>query len=316
MLTITLDDVVKPYLHLPTAIQTALIRVETHPTFRALTKGALKVLKTLVTRASSVNGMATIRARVDRMAEEAKLCEKTVQRSLRKFAEFDWVHPMSDGRSEYGVFESKRYVFTPALCELIALPTKCKPSPAPAQETQMSDGAIYVDLSLKKDLQEISIKNREGQPPTLPPTVTKIPEETGISATGVCKLLGVARRADYKLEDVYLIAKPYLEKIGTNAVRCYRYLHAMLVNPKKVDYAGKAAQERRNGDTDPAKALAAIAAHCRFKRYYHVSNGIRVRFFDGTAEVSRDGNCELYAGTQMQGLYKGIANGNLVEVIE
>ncbi|CUI05562.1 hypothetical protein BN2497_5901 [Janthinobacterium sp. CG23_2] len=250
------------------------------------------------------------------MADEARVSYKTVQRAMRTFREFEWVLPVTEGRSEYGVFESKRYVFTPGLCKLIDLPTTSKPVPTVAQETEMSDGAIYVDLSLKKDLQEISIKNREGQPPTLPPTVTKIPKETGISATGVCKLLGIARRADYKLEDVYLIAKPYLEKIGTNAARCYRYLHAMLVNPKKVDYAGKAAQERRNGDTDPAKALAAIAAHCRFKRYYHVSNGIRVRFFDGTAEVSRHGNCELYAGTQMQGLYKGIANGNLVEVIE
>lgn len=312
----TLDDIVRPYLHLPTTVQCALVRVETHPVFRALTRATLAVLKTLVTRSSATNGTAIIRARVDKMADEAGVSYKTVQRAMRTFREFEWVLPATEGRSEYGVFESKRYVFTPGLCELIDLPTKSKPAPALAQETEMSDGAIYVDLSLKKDLQEISIKNREGQPPTLPPTVTKIPEETGISATGVCKLLGVARRADYKLEDVYLLAKPYLEKIGTNAARCYRYLHAMLVNPKKVDYAGKAAQERRNGDTDPAKALAAIAAHCRFKRYYHVSNGIRVRFFDGTAEVSRNGNCELYAGTQMQGLYKGIANGNLVEVIE
>lgn len=180
----------------------------------------------------------------------------------------------------------------------------------------MSDGAVYVDLSLREDLQEISIKNREGQPPTLPEAVAKIPEETGMLATGVCKLLGIARRADYKLEDVYLVAQPYLAKIGPKAARCYRYLHAMLTNPKKVDYAGKAAQERRKTAPEPVNELVAIAKKCRFKRYYHVSNGMRVRFFDGTAEVSLHGTCAVYAGEMMLGLYRGIAKGNLLEVIE
>jgi hypothetical protein len=94
----------------------------------------------------------------------------------------------------------------------------------------------------------------------------------------------------------------------------------VLTNPKKVDYAGKAAQILRDAQPDPAKDAAAkladIAKQCRFKRYVHVSNGMRVRFFDGTAELSRDGECELYGGEQMQGLYRGIANGNLREVVE
>lgn len=316
MPAITLDDVARPYLHLPTAVQTALMRVETHPTFRALTKGTLRVLKAMVSRASAANGSSIIKAKVSKLAEEAGVHYKTAQRALHTFREFKWVLDATEGRSEYGVYESKRYVFTPALCELIHLPTKGKPNASAAQETEMSDGAIYVDLSLKKDLREISIKNREGQPPTLPAVVSNIPEETGMLETGVCKLLGVAREAGYKLEDVYLVAKPYLAKIGANAARSFRYLYAMLTNPKKVDYAGKAAQERRKEEPDPVRQLADIARACRFKRYAHVSNGMCVRFFDGTAEVTRDRNCELYAGEQMRGLYKGIANGNLREIVE
>ncbi len=313
----TLDDVIQPYRHLPGAIQTALIRVETHPTFRGLTRGSLKVLKALVTRASATNGAAMIRARMDRVADEAGVSTKTAQRAMRTFFNVGWVLPASEGRSEYGVFESRRYTFSAALCELVHLPTKGKPAAIFRQETQMSGGAIKTDLSLQKDQQEISIKNRNGEPPTLPVAVNAIPEETGINPTGVCKLLGIARQVGYQLEHVYAVAKPYLVKIGASSPgRAYRYLLTMLNNPRKADYAGKAAQMLRAAVPDQAKTLADVARQCRFKRFVHVSNGMQVRFFDGTAEVRRDAESVLYAGEQMQGLYRGVASGNLREVLE
>ncbi len=323
MLAPTLDDIVRPYLHLPSAVQTALIRVETHPTFRILTKGALKTMKALMTRASATNGTTIIRARVDRLAVEAGVSEKTVQRALSAFKEFGWVRQASEGRSEWGVYESRRYVLSPALCELVLLPTKEKSAEVLAQErekareTEMSAGAIRDDLSLEKDLQGISIKNREGKPPVLPPAVSHVPAETGILATGVCKLLGIARTVGYQLEHVYEAAKPYLTKLGNaSPARTYRYLLAMLLNPKKVDYAGKAAQALRNAQPDGPKSLAAIAKLVRYKHFYHVSNGMRVKFFDGQAEVRMGDQVDFYAGPQMQGLYRGVANGKLKEVIE
>lgn len=313
----TLDDVIQPYLHLPSAIQTALIRVETHPTFRGLTKGSLQVLKALVTRASATNGAAMIRARMDRVADEAGVSTKTAQRAMRAFFQIGWVLPASDGRSEYGVFESRRYTFSAALCDLVHLPTKGKPAAAFRHETEMSSGAIRADLSLQKDQQEISIKNRNGKAPALPYAVKAMPAETGINPTGICKLLGIARQVGYQLEHVYAVAKPYLAKIGAGSPgRAYRYLLAMLTNPRKADYAGKAAQVLRAALPDQANTMAAIAKQCRFKRYVHVSNGMQVRFFDGTAEVRRDADSVLYAGEQMQGLYRGVASGNLREVIE
>ena len=320
MLAPTLDDIVRPYLHLPSAIQTALIRVETHPTFRILTKGALKTMKALMTRASATNGTTIIRARVDRLADEAGVSEKTVQRAMLAFKELGWVRQASVGRSQWGVFESRRYVLSPALCELVLLPTKEKGAAAldaEAQRTEMSGGAIRDDLSLKKDLQEISIKNRDGNPPVLPPAVSHIPGETGILATGICKLLGIAREVGYQLEHVYEVAKPYLTKlVNASPARTYRYLLAMLTNPKKVDYASKAAQEIRNAKPDGHRSLAEIAKVVRYKHYYHVSTGMRVKFFDGQAEVRMGDQVDFYAGPQMQGLYRGIANGKLKEVIE
>jgi hypothetical protein len=315
----TLDDAVRPYLHLPGVIQTALIRVETHPTFRSITKSSLKVLKALVSRASASNGTAIIRARLDRLAGEADVSYKTAQRALRAFHQFDWVSSASDGRSEWGVFESKRYRLSPALCELVHLPTKEKPAEALAQETELSDGAIYADLSLKKDLREISIENRNGEPPKLPAAVEHVPAETGISPTGVCKLLGIARQVGHQLEDVILFAKPYLAKIGTDSPgRAYRYLQAMLTNPKKTDYAGKLAQlERLAEGATRAKSAKEMAARCRYKRFVHKTRaGLRVRFFDGVAEVSCDGQVATLAGEQLAVLYADVASGKLLEVMD
>ena len=314
----TLEDVVKPYLHLPSAIQTALVRIETHPVFRSITKSTLLVLKALVSRASATNGTRIILARNDKLADEAKVSVKTVQRALRQFRERNWAAPASEGRSDWGVFEAKRYRLTPDLCALVQLPTKEKTAAEIAQETEMSDGAIYVDLSLKKDLRKISIENRNGEPPKLPPAVEHVPGETGISATGVCKLLAIAREVGYQLEHVVLVAKPYLAKIGAASPgRAFRYLQAMLTNPKKVDYAGRAAQVDRGNEPDEGKVLAAIARRCRFKRFMHATKaGLQVRFFDGVAEVSCDGQFETLAGRQLEPLYADIAKGKLREVEE
>ncbi|MBC7683618.1 MAG: hypothetical protein H7176_00115, partial [Bdellovibrionales bacterium] len=204
------------------------------------------------------------------------------------------------------------------LCELVHLPTKDKERPEGQHKTEMSDGAIYVDLSYKKDLQEISIKNRNGEPPKLPSAVEHIPAETGISATGVCKLLGIAREVGCKLEHVIAVAKPYIAKIGTESPgRSYRYLLKMLLSPKKANYAARAAQIERQGEPDSVQLLLAIALQCRFKRYVHTSRpGLQVRFFDGAAEVSCDGQVATLAGRQMTVLYADVANGTLKEVME
>jgi len=318
----TLDDVVRPYLHLPMTVQTAILRVQTHPVFRSITRSMLEVLKSLVSRASATNGLATIMANLEKVAVEVGVSYKTVQRSMRMFSKLGWVHPASEGRSEYGVYCSRRYRFSQELCNLVELPTAAQPAPVKSgQETEMSDGPIY-DLTFKKDHQEIAHKARKEKPIQLPEPVKAMPEETGIQPSGICKLLGLARAAGYKLEHVYAVARPYLERGKASAGRAYRYLQT-LIGKADVDYAGRAAQIVRQ-DTPPASAtedecLAQIARACRYKRYVHVRTGMRVRFFDGTAEVYQHGQLgdfDLYSGPQLAGLYRGIANGNLKEVME
>ena len=60
-----------------------------------------------------------------------------------------------------------------------------------------------------------------------------------------------------------------------------------------------------------------FAKTCAFKKFKHVSNGMVVRFYDGTADVSNGQTYAVYAGwDMMRGLYLGVRRGNLVEVVE
>lgn len=314
MHAITLGEVLQPYLHLPGVIQTALLRVETHPTFRSVTRSALRVLKALVTRCSATNGTTMIRARLDTVALQAGVSTKTTQRAMRQFDAYGWIKAMTEGRSEYGVFCSKRYAFSDAFCALVHLPTKERPAETLAQETQMSDGGVYADLSLKKDQQEISIKNRGTTPIILPEEVRAMPGETGIKDSGICLLQSIAKAAGHKLADVYTIAKPYFAANNAKGNRAFCYLRSML--GKQVDYHAKVLQLTRVGDSKPAAANTdSMAGRCRFKKFVS-KDGAIVRFFDGTAEVRRDIRSAIVAGEQLATLYADVASGKLREVLE
>ncbi|MET3133610.1 hypothetical protein AAKU55_003900 [Oxalobacteraceae bacterium GrIS 1.11] len=289
----TLDDVIQPYLHLPKAVQTALLRVETHPTFRSLTKDTLKVLKALVSRSSARNGTTAIRARQDTVAIQAGVSVKTTQRAFRTFYKLGWVKAASSGRSEYGVFCSKRYTFSADFCELAHLPTKERPIQAFARETEMSDGAVYVDLSYKKDQQEISLQKRLQNPnPTpiqLPDALRKMGSETGIQDSGIAKLRGIAHQAGHKLEDVYTVAKKRLAAIGASAGRCYRYVLAVILNPKRTDFAGKAAQIERMDALQNAQTGAATGVQRHLFKSYQAGPGRTVTVLADRAEVRENG---------------------------
>lgn len=307
----TLQEVIEPYLHYPPVIQNALLRVETHPTFRVLTKGTLRVLKALVTRATATNGAIPIWARLDRVADEVGMHYKTVQRAMRTFSKIGWVRAVTDGRSEWGVYESKEYQLSEALCVLVELPTA---NTKISQGAEMSDGP-NIDLNLKRDLREISQEKQAANPIDLPPAVKEIPAETGLLPSGVCKLMGIARQFGHKLEHAYAIARPYLKQHGTSPGRSYRYLLAMLTTPKQVDYATRAEQILRAAP-DPHEEMQDIARSSRYKRYRHISKPMHVQFFDGRAEVTIGNDRQEYFGPQLLGLYRGIAAGNLIEIVQ
>lgn len=312
----TVADLMSPYQKYPKTIQTAILLVETNPRFRGLTLSMKSVLKTLITRVSKTDGTTPIRARLDLVAEQADVSTKTVQRTVSALRAAGWMDKVSEGRSEHGVFTSRRYQFSADLCSIVGLQVKG----AVSQKTNLSDGAVYVDLSFKEDHQEVllqkRIENPEANKVSLPPELQPI-IDLGIKDTGVAKLRGMAYAKGHNLADIFTVAKKRITELKASGGRVYCYLAAMIDNPKATDYAAKASQIERSG------VVAAIAGKSkdRARQYAHKrfagSNGLIVRIFDGNADVSRDRTpiC-MVGGRDMDTIYDDIESGKLVEVAQ
>lgn len=314
----TIEDILKPYLQYPSAIQHAILMVDTNPRFLGLTRSMKAVLKALLTRASKADGTTPIRARLDTVAMQADVSTKTVQRTVATLDKAGWMTATTDGRSEHGVFTSRRYAFSDALCAIVGLPAKGQPAANFPSETKMSDGPVYVDLSFKKDQQEILSQNRKNNPATNPivlPDSLRPIVELGVNETGVCKLRGMATAKGYNLADIFTVAKQHLVDLKADGGRVFRYLAAMIDNPKASDYTGRAALIERSG----VETAAAGNAKARRDKYRHkrfaLGNSVIVRVFDGIAEVTRDGAfVSNIAGRDMERVYDDIEAGKLKEV--
>lgn len=337
----TLEEVMLPYRHYPKRIQNALLRVETHPSFRALSKTMVRVLKAFVTRAGESNGMRVLWARLDKIATEAQCSTKSCKRTLEVLKEIGWIRQVSEGRSEHGIFCARNYQFTAPFCELVQLPVngimkeECLKEieiegsfDIPAAlfavdegeafwggRTKMSDGPIYIDLSLQKDQQKDSFRKRTSNPTpvTLTPALDAMVAETSIKDSGIAKLRGAAHSVGYNLEDVYLVAKERFALIKPTASRAYRYLMAMITNPKRTNFKAKADQILRLKNGKQLQSKTSSHRNTTFK----ASNGSRLKVFDGTAELIRpDGKITLFGGTQLNDFYDRIERGEFVRVDE
>ncbi|MEO6351923.1 MAG: hypothetical protein ABIO19_03760 [Burkholderiaceae bacterium] len=311
----TIEDIIKPYQQYPKTIQLAILLVDTNPRFLGLTRSMKAVLKALLTRACKNNGATPIKARLDIVAMQADVSAKTVQRTIATLRSAGWLKQVSDGRSAWGLFTYRCYRFSADLCAIVGLPTREKTAPVSDGETKMSDGAVYVDLTFRKDQQEILFQNRiqnpEANPITLPPELQPI-IELGVKDTGVCKLRGMAHAKGHKLSDIYLVAKKRLTELKASGNRVYRYLAAMIANPKATDYTTRARQAERNSiDTEAVEQIRDRRALYANKRFA-AGPGKIVKIFDGIAEVSQDGAWAYnIAGRDMNAVYDAVEKGTL-----
>lgn len=309
----TLEDIIQPYQHYPKTVQIAIIRAHTHPAFFSITMSMRKVLCALLTRASEKDGLRPLKARLENVADEAGVSAKTVQRALAHFRQLGWLCYNDEDRNEYGIFRSRTYRLTPQICALIELPVKGEKAESCPRETEMSDGAVYVDLSLKKDLREISQKNRGKTPVTLPASLREI-EAFGVKDTGICKLRGLASEAGYKLEDIFTVAKKYLQKSQATGARVYRYLLKLILTESK--YAERAEQIRRlEEDRQNTERLKAEGLAYRGKTFAKNGAVVKVMADGESADVQfHDGSVTVIVKADMPRLYSEIAAGKLREL--
>lgn len=252
----TLEEVMKPYIGCKKTIQQAILRVETHPSFRDLTKTGKRVLKQLVTRMSESDGLTPIKANIQTIADEAEAGYRTVQRVLAQLNEFGWITKLSNNvtgeRAKFGLFKTVKYRFSPEFCKLVAIPCEQKPDDVSASAPKMADRCLLesFDLSFTRDQQEIRKKNQGEKPITLPSELMDI-AKFDVSLPLICKLRGYARERGFKLEHVWDCARAAIVTLQAKGFRVYRYLQTMI--GKEVDYASRAGQLGRIMAVKPRK---------------------------------------------------------------
>ncbi|MDB5772826.1 MAG: hypothetical protein JWM42_3200 [Burkholderia sp.] len=309
----TLEEVIQPYKKYPRTIQNAILLAHTHPAFLTLTKCTRKVLYALLTRACQHDGCRPIKARIDRLALEADVSDKTVQRAIAIFRKIGWVE-QANRRSEFGLFCSRQYQFSPALCALVRLPVAQQVGEIGPQETEMSDGAIYIDLTFKEDQRQISIKELKGKPVDLPDALQQASDEFLIRPTGIAKLRGIARSAGHELEHIVTVARQYMHRVSASGNRAYRYLESMAVKPAQlVNYQARASQVERLTVLETQAAHAkTLEGRCQNKRFVGPA-GLVVRVFETGAELVQDGIYRTVPYADLPRIYALVEEGTLRE---
>ena len=203
-----------------------------------------------------------------------------------------------------------------------------------AAETEMSHGLIGVNKSLLK--KEASFNKEAEKQAGLPPDLRPMQRELGIEHKGMCALMRLAKELGQRLQDVWHVKKHLLIGSGMKGGRAVNYLKALLRSGDDFAYVARtrfAAPGSTNGSPRQARApkapqkppsglpadraqLEQIALSSRFKRYKHISKDMVVRVYDRTADVIHGAVRTTYEESQMEGIYRGIAAGNLLEAFD
>jgi len=351
MLNLTYNDMLSAYEDYPSPIRPYLLRAETHPDIRAkLTKSFMRVFIDLVARTRIRKPAKEISVSVHKVASELGVSTKTVTRTISLCLESGWLDPdpLHDGRNRWGKFSARRYLVATPLRELIGLPTTDQqasppdpgnpPAPldaeansAPQSQTEMSHG-IGVNNCLSK--KEASFNKEAEKPKGLPSDLWPLQRELGIDLFGIFSLMGLAKQMGQRLQDVWAVKRHLLLNSGITGGRAVKYLRSLLNSGDDFAYVARKLGNAPGGSRTRATpsqphrrseqphstydasnvGLEAIAEACRYKTFRHVSRDMIVRFYDGFAEVTRGAVRETYPACHMEGLYKGVAAGNLVEV--
>jgi len=227
-----------------------------------------------------------------------------------------------------------------------------KPAENPGEQTKMSDGYIGVNnVFLKKEASlksEAFIIEIQGEKTIrIPADLAEMHTVFGISGKGICGLMRLAKEKCQRLQDVWKAKKDQLAKAGATGGRAVLYLRRLLSCGEDFAYIARNIIPSSAVTTEPMPAsdasvqrshafgerldtrkpsngsdlidhlnLLEFGKTCAFRKFRHVSNGMTVRFYDGSADVSRGSTYEVYAGDMLVGLYRGVYRGNLVEVKE
>ncbi len=310
---------------------------DSNPTLKSIfTKDGLRILIDILSRAPIADSSLAIKLRVDRVAQDVGTSEKTVQRVLRRLEAMSWLtrNPEDDGRNYRGRFSGREFLVGNELRQLLGLPINEKfpqvqqLSDGEIQKvsnstglstksvdnlpktTQMSDG-IEVNV-LKEDLKEAFSEKTENQKTGLPDDLLPLQEALNLSKGGICALMALAKKYGKRLQDIWQAKKTTILKAGVTQGRAFYYFKALILaathfkNDKNVSLGKKFFPDGNLLNDD--------------RRFWHKryrgANGVLVKIFDGTAEVSINRDYRFVPAAQMGAIYEAIDNGKLNELVE
>jgi hypothetical protein len=351
---LTYNDTLSAYEPYAKAVRPYLLRADTHPHIRhVLTKSQVRILIDLVSRACIRKPEKEIKVKLEHVASDLNVDRKTVTRAVSTFFSLGWLlpNPEYDGRNRRGRFAAQQYIISETFRTLIGMPTKATmtrdrdvenehseaaaaPASTAASKTEMSHGLEGVNKSLLK--KEASFNKEAEKQPGLPVDLRPMQRELRIEHKGMCALMRLAKELGQRLQDVWHVKKHLLVGSEIKGGRAVNYLKALLRSGDDFAYvartrfaapaatngssrqarASQAPQRRPSGLPIDRKLLEQIALSSRFKRYKHISKDMVVRLYDGTADVIHGAVRTSYDESQMEGIYRGIAAGNLVEALD
>jgi hypothetical protein len=206
--------------------------------------------------------------------------------------------------------------------------------------------------ALKREASFEKASNPNGQNPPkqarVPASLKDLCDLLDILPEGVCALMASAKQKGHWLQDVWTAKKETLLNSGAKGGRAVKYFEFLLNCGEDFSYvartkisamqtasttratttqstptttsttAGSRASHPdapQGSQVDADEALKEIAKAVRYKRFRHVSNPVRVRIYEGSAEVTNGVKQAIIGGwTQMKQIYRDIASGILVEV--
>lgn len=236
MLISSIDDFIKPHSNYPKKIQDALLVVQSHPGLNILTRAQRETLKWLVIRSDKSDATKPVLARLDVIASQAQISYKTVQRAIQRFFALGILASKTAKRGRFGSFASNSYQFTNEFSALINL---C-PNRHGIKNKEQPDLDFFNAIT---EAQSNASGRAHSDKPLDFPNELKELEKFEINGIGICRLRKLAHHRNYKLEDIWTVAKARIQNLKLTGGRLYNYLKSMIL--KDSDYQARAEQELR-----------------------------------------------------------------------
>lgn len=329
---VKIADVLQAYAPYPAPIRPYLLKADTHPVLRSLfTRSGLLVLLDILGRAPVNNPERPVKLRVDKIAQTINRSEKTVQRVLNVLQSKEWLLRSTehDGRNYRGRFCYREFLVGNELRQMLGLPTSktemsdgeitfcelttelsTKSVDNIAEKTEMSDGHRGVNKNRKEDLKEASFKKSTSKEKTngLPKDLILMQTELELSKGGVCALMALAAKCKKRLQDIWEVKKNTIRNAGVTQGRAFYYLKSLILS---VDNFTNISNEKKNCFVDNKNSKNATDFRQFWYKRYIGTDGLKVKIFDGTAEVEDAGRFRVVPTTHMGSIYEAIQIGKL-----